>query len=112
MAICQVAGDPHYYTFDLKMVSFMGTCTYTLVALCQHDPRLPFFNITAKNEERGQPEASYLRHVTVHVQGVTITLQKSRRVLVRVPAEWERRREGRSMGLGVPASSGGKRPPP
>ncbi|KAL7982948.1 hypothetical protein Chor_013554 [Crotalus horridus] len=92
VATCHVAGDPHYYTFDLKMVSFMGTCTYTLVALCQQDPRLPFFNITAKNEERGQPEASYLRHVTVHVQGVTITLQKSRRVLidgqrVRIPAE-------------------------
>ncbi|XP_039180790.1 zonadhesin [Crotalus tigris] len=92
VATCHVAGDPHYYTFDLKMVSFMGTCTYTLVALCQQDPRLPFFNITAKNEERGQPEASYLRHVTVYVQGVTITLQKSRRVLidgqrVRVPAE-------------------------
>ncbi|ETE61155.1 Zonadhesin, partial [Ophiophagus hannah] len=94
VATCHVAGDPHYYTFDGKMVSFMGTCTYTLVALCQHDPRLPLFNITAKNEERGQPEASYLRHVMVHVQGVTITLQKSRRVLVRVLDERERRRAG------------------
>ncbi|XP_034292514.2 zonadhesin [Pantherophis guttatus] len=92
VATCHVAGDPHYYTFDGKMVSFMGTCTYTLVALCQQDPHLPVFNIMAKNEERGQPEASYLRHVTVHIHGVTITLQKSRRVLidgqrVRVPVE-------------------------
>ncbi|KAM6453264.1 zonadhesin [Liasis olivaceus] len=92
VATCHVAGDPHYYTFDGKMVSFMGTCTYTLVSLCQHDPRLPAFNITAKNEERGQPEASYLRLVTIQLRGVTITLQKSRRVLidgqrVRTPVE-------------------------
>ncbi|KAF7236759.1 Zonadhesin [Varanus komodoensis] len=92
VAACHVSGDPHYFTFDGTMVSFMGTCTYTLVTVCHPDPRLPAFNITAKNEERGQPEASYLRSVTVQVAGATVTLQKGRRVLidgqrVRTPVE-------------------------
>ncbi len=29
--VCHVAADPHYYTFDGEMHTFMGTCTYTLV---------------------------------------------------------------------------------
>ncbi|XP_060137932.1 zonadhesin [Zootoca vivipara] len=103
VAACHVAGDPHYYTFDGSMVSFMGTCTYTLVTVCHSDPRLPAFNITAKNEERGQPEASYLRLVTVEVAGATVTLQKSRRVLidgqrVRTPVE------GRIPGVSITTS--------
>lgn len=80
-----MAGDPHYYTFDGIVISFMGTCTYTLVAMCKNDPSLPAFSITAKNEERGQPEASYLHFVNVEVSGTTVSLQKARRVLVRSP---------------------------
>lgn len=42
------------------------------------------FKIVAKNEERGQPEASYVRSVTVYLPHDTVVeLQKSRRVLVR-----------------------------
>lgn len=42
------------------------------------------FKIVAKNEERGQPDASYVRYVKVYLPGDTVVeLQKARRVLVR-----------------------------
>ncbi|CAI5677424.1 unnamed protein product, partial [Oreochromis niloticus] len=64
------------------MHTFMGTCTYTLVEVCNTTQVTPF-NIVAKNEERGQPEASYVRSVKVTLYPDTvIELQKSRRVLV------------------------------
>uniref|UniRef100_A0A3B4FS14 VWFD domain-containing protein n=1 Tax=Pundamilia nyererei TaxID=303518 RepID=A0A3B4FS14_9CICH len=78
--VCHVAGDPHYYTFDGVMHTFMGTCTYTLVEVCNATQVTPF-NIVAKNEERGQPEASYVRSVKVTLYpGTVIELQKGRRV--------------------------------
>nr|XP_049615661.1 zonadhesin, like isoform X24 [Syngnathus scovelli] len=80
--VCHVAGDPHYYTFDGLMHTFMGTCTYTLVEVCDPTMVTPF-RIVAKNEERGQPEASYVRSVKVYLPHDTqIELQKGRRVLV------------------------------
>lgn len=42
------------------------------------------FKIVAKNEERGQPQASYLRYVKVYLPDSTVVeLQKSRKVLVK-----------------------------
>ncbi|XP_051914405.1 IgGFc-binding protein-like [Hippocampus zosterae] len=80
--VCHVAGDPHYYTFDGMMHTFMGTCTYTLVEVCNASMVTPF-RIVAKNEERGQPEASYVRSVKVYLPHDTqIELQKGRRVLL------------------------------
>ncbi|XP_051800201.1 zonadhesin, like [Acanthochromis polyacanthus] len=80
--VCHVAGDPHYYTFDGVMHTFMGTCTYTLVEVCNTTSVTPF-KIVAKNEERGQPEASYVRSVTVYLPHDTVVeLQKGRRVLL------------------------------
>lgn len=41
------------------------------------------FKVVAKNEERGQPEASYVRYVKIYLPHDTVVeLQKGRRVLV------------------------------
>ncbi|KPP67350.1 zonadhesin-like [Scleropages formosus] len=79
--VCHVAGDPHYYTFDSKMHTYMGTCTYTLVEVC-NSSQVTSFNIVAKNEERGQPQASYVHSVIVSIPGSNITLSKAGRVLL------------------------------
>ncbi|KAL2079742.1 hypothetical protein ACEWY4_025486 [Coilia grayii] len=81
VGVCHVAGDPHYYTFDGIMHTYMGTCTYTLVSICNSTQVTPF-TIVAKNEERGQPEASYVRSITVYLPGANVTLSKSGRVLL------------------------------
>ncbi|KAM4536429.1 zonadhesin, like [Odontesthes bonariensis] len=80
--VCHVAGDPHYYTFDGVMHTFMGACTYTLVEVCNTTNVTPF-KVVAKNEERGQPGASYVRSVKVYLPRDTVVeLQKGRRVLL------------------------------
>ncbi|MEQ2269655.1 hypothetical protein XENORESO_007647, partial [Xenotaenia resolanae] len=78
---CVVSGDPHYNTFDKKFYSFMGTCTYTLARTCKNNTG-PWFSVEAKNENRGAPGLSYLRKLYITVNGITVTLMKSRRTLV------------------------------
>lgn len=58
----------------LFIPSVMQVCNTSMVTT---------FKIVAKNEERGQPQASYLRYVKVYLPGDTVVeLHKSRRVLV------------------------------
>ncbi|KAG8540508.1 hypothetical protein GDO81_019163, partial [Engystomops pustulosus] len=80
---CEVNGDPHYYTFDNQVHHFMGTCTYTLSKLCEHDGHLVDFNVEAANEYRGgNTRVSYVKYVNIDVHGYRITLEKNRVVMV------------------------------
>ncbi|XP_041419720.1 IgGFc-binding protein-like [Xenopus laevis] len=99
-ASCHVSGDPHFYTFDKVMHSFMGTCTYTILQVCDPQNVIPV-TISGKTEERGQRAASYLKEVYIDIYGIRITLQKARKMMVenqQIQTPWSEHVRGVSIG--------------
>ncbi|NXH07787.1 ZAN protein, partial [Loxia leucoptera] len=101
-AICQVVGDPHYFTFDGMKYTFVGTCTYTLVEVVNTaTTKVIPITILGKNEDRGLRGATYLKEVYIDLYGVRITLQKNQRILLnneRVYTPVQNRLQGVSIG--------------
>ncbi|XP_046720965.1 kielin/chordin-like protein [Silurus meridionalis] len=69
-ATCIVFGDPHYRTFDGKMVNFQGTCTYVLAQDCEGGD----FSVHVTNDDRGRKGVSWTKEVTVYIRDVVIQL--------------------------------------
>ncbi|XP_042323727.1 kielin/chordin-like protein [Sceloporus undulatus] len=77
-ATCVAFGDPHYRTFDGRMVHFQGSCTYVMVQDCDGGD----FSIHVTNEDRGRQGVSWTKEVTVLVGDTTVRLLQDRVVMV------------------------------
>uniref|UniRef100_A0ABM5GLJ4 Kielin/chordin-like protein isoform X1 n=1 Tax=Pogona vitticeps TaxID=103695 RepID=A0ABM5GLJ4_9SAUR len=77
-ATCVVFGDPHYRTFDGRMVHFQGSCTYVLAQDCDGGD----FSIHVTNDDRGRQGVSWTKEVTVLVGDSTVRLLQDRVVMV------------------------------
>ncbi|KAI4897940.1 hypothetical protein NFI96_019845 [Prochilodus magdalenae] len=69
-ATCIVFGDPHYRTFDGKMVNFQGACTYVLAQDCERGD----FSIHVTNDDRGRKGVSWTKEVTVFIGNIVVQL--------------------------------------
>ncbi|XP_075998591.1 kielin/chordin-like protein isoform X2 [Genypterus blacodes] len=69
-ATCIAFGDPHYRTFDGRMLHFQGACTYVLAQDCEGGD----FSIHATNDDRGRKGVSWTKEVTVFIGDVTVQL--------------------------------------
>ncbi|CAI5664367.1 unnamed protein product [Oreochromis niloticus] len=69
-ATCSAFGDPHYRTFDGRMLHFQGTCTYVLTQDCESGD----FSVHATNDDRGRKGVSWTKEVTVFLGDVTVQL--------------------------------------
>jgi hypothetical protein len=54
LGFCQAFGDPHYRTFDNKIYSFQGQCSYTMLSFAGDKKlNLPAFEVATENVECG-----------------------------------------------------------
>ncbi|XP_060698750.1 kielin/chordin-like protein isoform X3 [Hemiscyllium ocellatum] len=84
-ATCMVFGDPHYLTFDRKMIHFQGACSYVLAEDCKGGD----FSIHVTNDDRGRKGVSWTKEVTVLIGELIVQLLQDWVVMV----------DGRSVSL-------------
>ncbi|KFM81699.1 Kielin/chordin-like protein, partial [Stegodyphus mimosarum] len=78
-ATCIAFGDPHYRTFDGAIISFQGTCRYTLTADCYSRK----FSVLVENHDRGFKGVSWTYRVVVVLQNTSVDLRSGLDVYVK-----------------------------
>lgn len=90
--VCTVFGDPHYKTFDGRIFNFQGSCKYLLARDCG-PPILggatmgkknssSAFSIRITNDARDSWAFSWLRTITVRLDGYKVSLMQRMKVKV------------------------------
>uniref|UniRef100_A0A8C5XJM7 Kielin cysteine rich BMP regulator n=1 Tax=Microcebus murinus TaxID=30608 RepID=A0A8C5XJM7_MICMU len=77
-ATCMAFGDPHYRTFDGRLVHFQGSCSYVLAKDCLGGN----FSVHVTNDDRGRISVAWTQEVAVLLGDVVVRLLQGRVVTV------------------------------
>ncbi|XP_041583933.1 kielin/chordin-like protein isoform X1 [Vulpes lagopus] len=77
-ASCMAFGDPHYRTFDGRLLHFQGSCSYVLAQDCGRGD----FSVHVTNDNRGRRGVAWTQEVAVLLGGVAVRLLQGKAVTV------------------------------
>ncbi|XP_066218722.1 kielin/chordin-like protein isoform X2 [Saccopteryx leptura] len=77
-ASCMAFGDPHYRTFDGRLLHFQGSCSYVLAKDCRGGD----FSVHVTNNDRGRSGVAWTQEVTVLLGEVAVRLLQGGAVTV------------------------------
>ncbi|MBZ3888562.1 Kielin/chordin-like protein [Sciurus carolinensis] len=77
-ASCMAFGDPHYRTFDGRLLHFQGSCSYVLAKDCHGGD----FSVHVTNDDRGRRGVAWTQEVAVLLGDVAVQLLQGKTVTV------------------------------
>uniref|UniRef100_A0A8I5SZC6 Kielin cysteine rich BMP regulator n=1 Tax=Pongo abelii TaxID=9601 RepID=A0A8I5SZC6_PONAB len=77
-ASCMAFGDPHYRTFDGRLLHFQGSCSYVLAKDCHSGD----FSVHVTNDDRGRSGVAWTQEVAVLLGDVAVRLLQDGAVTV------------------------------
>ncbi|XP_053513078.1 kielin/chordin-like protein isoform X2 [Artibeus jamaicensis] len=77
-ASCMAFGDPHYRTFDGRLLHFQGSCSYVLAKDCRGGD----FSVHVTNSDRGRSGVAWTQEVAVLLGEVVVRLLRGGAVMV------------------------------